>query len=51
MNFRVRSTTETFRKWEELGTGTRGLELKRILVFVDFTVKGVGGCFKGRAVA
>ncbi len=44
------STTErTNSEWEELGA--RGLKLEKILVFVDFAVKGIGGCLKRFAVA
>jgi hypothetical protein len=43
-------TTERFdSEWEELGA--RGLKLEKLLVFVDFTVKGVVDCLKGLAVA
>jgi hypothetical protein len=42
-------TTERFNsEWEELGA--RGLKLKKVLVFVDFSVEGIGGCLKGLAV-
>jgi hypothetical protein len=48
-NFGV-GTTEGFdSEWQKLGA--RGLKLKKVLVFVDFVVKGVGGCLKGFAVA
>ncbi len=40
-NFRV-GTTERFNsEWEKLGA--RGLKLKKVLVFVKFSVEGVDG--------
>jgi hypothetical protein len=42
-------TTEGFdSEWEKLGA--RGLKMKKILVFVDFAVEGIGGCLKRFAV-
>ncbi len=48
-NFRMGTTERFDSECKELGA--RGLKLKKVLVFVDFAVEGIGGCLKRFAVA